>query len=672
MRKLNKKLAFLVVLIPIFFFQFKYLNDFPSHTHAWAQADHYALSIGFTNNGMNFFKPETFVLNHQFPNKWKTPDKTSITPVDFPINNYIPALIMKIFNSKSPLIYRLYILLYSIIGLFFLFRIGLLLTKNTLISVFIVLFASTSSVYVFYQSGFLPSIPSISNVFIGYFFYMCWLHEKKQKLLTISVIFITIAALSRTPFNIFLIAVFCLEILKMLQAKNINWKTTMVFISSFLVVLGYFLYNKYLFHTYGSIFLNKPLPPENFEHAKQIISLSLENWKYDYFSKYHYLVLALTTIVFLFYFFKRKKIDDDQKKLLLLIAILFVGTLLYSGLMLKQFVAHDYYFLDTFYIPIIFLFVFLISSIHKISKLYLNVLLLILGLFSVLMVKSAYSSQKTRRVIHGWDKVSASINAYKNSDKLLKDLGITNKDKIMVLYPIAPNIPFILMNRKGYAIQSTSHKIIENALNWDFDYITVANAFLVSDIINEYPDFIKRVNKIGGNKDISVYKLNNSKNKITLLEFLELDTLKPLFRESINFDTVPTPVWENTFSTDSIFFSEPSSGVVNIENTYGITIRFSDFEKRISKPKYVYINAKVFAKKECSGAFVISIDKKGENIAYKPYYLNNFVSNPKQWNNAKVFYNLPLIDYSNTKISIYIWNPKNEQFFYDDLKVVVY
>ena len=208
---------------------------------------------------MNFFKPETFPLNHQFPNKWKTPDETSITPVDFPIHNYIPTVIMKLTKSKSPSIYRLYILLYSIVGLFFLFRIGLLLTKNLLISIFIVLFASTSSVYVFYQAGFLPSIPSISNVFIGYYFYLLWLHEKEQKMIIVSALFLTIAALSRTPFNIFLITIFCIEVFKMLQTKKINWKVATIFISSFIVVLGYFLYNKYFFHTYGSIFLGKPL-----------------------------------------------------------------------------------------------------------------------------------------------------------------------------------------------------------------------------------------------------------------------------------------------------------------------------------------------------------------------------------------------------------------------------
>ena len=224
-KRLNENFVFLIALVPILFLQFRYINEFPSHIHAWAQSDHYALAIGFTNNGFNFFKPETLIYNHQLPNGWKTQDKTNITPVDFPINNYIPALLMKLFNNRDPAVYRLYILLYSIIGLFFLFRIGLLFTKNSWLSLFLVLFATSSPVYAYYQAGFLPSIPGVSNVLIGYFAYLLWMKQRKIRFLIIAVLFTTLAALVRTPFNIYLITLFCVEILSMLKSKKVNLKT---------------------------------------------------------------------------------------------------------------------------------------------------------------------------------------------------------------------------------------------------------------------------------------------------------------------------------------------------------------------------------------------------------------------------------------------------------------
>jgi len=64
-------IAALLVFFAIYF-HWGHFSDFPNFTHAWAQADHYALAIGFTQNGLDFFHPQTFVLNHQFPGGFQT------------------------------------------------------------------------------------------------------------------------------------------------------------------------------------------------------------------------------------------------------------------------------------------------------------------------------------------------------------------------------------------------------------------------------------------------------------------------------------------------------------------------------------------------------------------------------------------------------------------------
>ena len=158
----------------------RYINEFPSHIHAWAQSDRYALSLGFLDNDLNFFKPQTLVYNHQFPDKWKVPSEKTITAVDFPIHDYIPALLMKISGNTSPWVFRIYILLYSFLGLFFLFKLSYAITKDFIKSVFVVVFTATSPIYVYYQAGFLPTIPSLSNAIIGIFFYYKFLNENKN------------------------------------------------------------------------------------------------------------------------------------------------------------------------------------------------------------------------------------------------------------------------------------------------------------------------------------------------------------------------------------------------------------------------------------------------------------------------------------------------------------
>ena len=58
----TKLIAIIVLLFLGSIFHWRYINEFPSHIHAWAQADRYALALGFVNNHLSFFKPETFVF----------------------------------------------------------------------------------------------------------------------------------------------------------------------------------------------------------------------------------------------------------------------------------------------------------------------------------------------------------------------------------------------------------------------------------------------------------------------------------------------------------------------------------------------------------------------------------------------------------------------------------
>jgi len=69
---MKKKIEIIGILILIigfgFLFQFEYLNEFPSYIHAWAQSDRYALSLGFIENGFDFFKPQTYISTNSHIN----------------------------------------------------------------------------------------------------------------------------------------------------------------------------------------------------------------------------------------------------------------------------------------------------------------------------------------------------------------------------------------------------------------------------------------------------------------------------------------------------------------------------------------------------------------------------------------------------------------------------
>ena len=132
----------------MFFLQRNYMDEYPTHIHAWAEQDHYALALGFINNGFDLFHPETMIYNKQFPGWWQEPSATTITSADFPIHEYIVALLMKLFGTTSPWVFRLWTLLWAVIGLLFVYRIAFLVTKKFTKSLFVTFVALCSPVFV--------------------------------------------------------------------------------------------------------------------------------------------------------------------------------------------------------------------------------------------------------------------------------------------------------------------------------------------------------------------------------------------------------------------------------------------------------------------------------------------------------------------------------------------
>ena len=109
----NKKSVPLLILILLIFSGFLYHTTiflFPAFMHSWTQSDRYAIALGFINNGFDFLHPQTY--------NWMVKD--GITRVDFPISEYIIAMIMKITGTTSFIVFRVYTLLISLIGIIFL------------------------------------------------------------------------------------------------------------------------------------------------------------------------------------------------------------------------------------------------------------------------------------------------------------------------------------------------------------------------------------------------------------------------------------------------------------------------------------------------------------------------------------------------------------------------
>jgi hypothetical protein len=675
-KKVNYTIIITVIILCGFVLQRKYLNEFPSHIHAWAQSDRYALAIGFTKNNFDFFHPQTYVLNHQFPDTFKVPSENTITAVDFPIHDYIPALIMKLFKSTSPWCFRLYILLYSFIGLFFLYKLTDNLGMNIYKSILIIVIAISSPVFAYYQAGFLPTIPSLSNGIIGLYFYMRYLKNNRINSFCWAIFFLTIAALSRIPFSILLIAIIGFEFLKTLKVKSFELKKIFCICFSIASLIGYYLYNNYLTRKYGSMFLNHIMTPSNLKELIEILRVVKQNWLYQYFSKIHYIVFIVLAVISIYSLMKNKKvITYIQKQLFFIILIIFIGCFMYSFLMLKQFPAHDYYFLDTFFIPII-LSIALMLSIIPGPKIGYTDLITTLAIFliSFFLIANAVNVQEVRRQTGSWDLTGQSINNFKHSKEFLDSLKIPENSKILDLCSLAPNIPFILMDRKGYATLTTSEKNIKKELTWKYDFIVVQNEFFLSEIYSSYPDIINEIEKVGDNNKISIYKLNRKNKKQTLIDFLGLNARSPLMKNKITFDSVAGNEWQNTKKTDLVSKSGKYSGMVTKDDEFGITFKQKDIKEFKNKSILLYLKANFLIGTEpLKDLYIVaSISTPDKNIYYKSYDLAGLLTPGKTWQQIDLTFQLPQINENDFEVGIYIWNKGRNLTHYDDFEIQLF
>ncbi len=504
--------AFLLIVIVGLFLQKDYMDEYPCHIHAWAEQDHYALAIGFLNNGFDLFHPETMIYNKQFPGWWKEPSDTTITAADFPIHEYCVALMMKLLGTTSPWVFRVWTLLWGFVGLLFLFKTAFLITRKWLKSLMVCLLALCSPVFAYYSNGFLPSIPALSMGIIGLWHYLKYYVGNARKHFCLSIAFLTIALLMRTTFAIELVAILCFELLRIIRKEStLRDKLTPIFLSA-AAFIAYFLWNKHLRNLYGTIFLSQLVPPEDLQDAKELVADTYRKWTFHYFQRIQYLLFGLLVVTAAWrLFWSRRKTMAKQGKspisLWWLPAIHFFGCLLFSVAMMQQMPFHDYYLIDTFFLPILLTVTLLLRRIRFRFISTKAVATLTAIVLCVFWARGAKLMQEERRTLE-YDGFY-SYDRYKDAGLILDSLNIPRDAKILCLYGYAQNGPFIQMGRKGYTVMWDDDGWLETAIDWDYDYIVIENGKF-EEHFEDQNELLSRLKRIGGNEKISVCTPTNT------------------------------------------------------------------------------------------------------------------------------------------------------------------
>ncbi len=672
MKRIIPYLSLVILIAALALFHRNNINKFPSRIHAWSQSDRYALALGFIDNGFDLFHPQTYNLTES-PYRNPVPHETSITAVDFPINDFVAALLMKLFGTTDPWCFRIYTFLYSLIGMCFLFLLAQKFINNNQFSMIVVLFCVTSPVYLYYQVGFLPTIPAISNLFIGLYYFFKYQDSKQIGHFSLGVFFITIAVLSRKPFLFFLLALFALEFWDTIKSRKINIRVALTMVISTLSILSYFLYNRYLGQKYGMAFLGFILPPDTFAQTFEITTTVFKNWLFQYFTVFHYIALSMLVLASLAAFKKKIIQSDNTKKLIFCIAFTFIGYAFYYVLMMKQFPAHDYYFLDSFYAVVCLLVIYLTSIVLKDIKTSKALGLLSLGFFLVFLFTVNKRIQLKREETGFWDRVEITTNNFEGAETLLNENNIPQTAKILVLDSYTTNIPFIKMKRFGYALLSEKYEDIKNSLTWRYDYIVLQDCY-TSEIINCYPPLVNEIDRIAGNGKISIYKKQTNNNIKNLLAFLKLDTQVPILVKKLDFDSISEACWSNVKARKRTDISNSNVGFLAQNDDYSTTLSLKGVDWLSSKTHTLVFSVQVYPLENPDNVYIVtSIASKGEGVYFNAFNLSTAVDTMKKWQNVQlVFPVLPQLKSKENELKVFIWNAGKKSVYFDNFKVAIY
>lgn len=516
--KINKRgwmAAILVILLFGAFIHAKYLNEFPLYIHAWAQSDWYSISLGYVDNGFDFFHPQTMLYNKQDDGVWGSP----ITSVDFPVHEYVVALLMQLFGTTSPWVFRIWTCFVGMVGMFFLYKLTFLLTDDWIKSTGVVGIAMTAPSYAYYFSGFIPSIPSLTFVIIGLWGYFSYVRKGKTGYFHVGFACLTLAAMIRMPQVVPLVAVCCFEVLRMFRGES-GWRDKVVTVGvSFACYIGFYLWNRYLQAEYGSMFLGRLLPARDMDDARYVYENVRERWMFHYFQRIqHWLVLAAVMAAAIAAVIRAVKGRHSSAKecisntsrlsLWWFLGIYFLGAILYVVAMLRQFSNHDYYFLDSLFLPFILLLVLSLAQLPAAKRIRSGLVgALLLAILLIIMGKEAVQMQQLRR--EPFDPALRCYEHFLGSDKLLDQAGISRDAKVVALFAYPKSSCFIQMQRRGYIVLNTDEKIVRKVLAADYDVIVIENDVLRQEF-EAHGYVLKRLQPITGNEGIIVCTLSET------------------------------------------------------------------------------------------------------------------------------------------------------------------
>ncbi len=336
--KTNKRWAFWGLLIAFYAWGqwFPFLNSEPFGMHQGAQADRMGIAYNYFDISMNFFQPRVM----------EDRSADGVVATEFPILPYLSALCAKAFGW-SPIWYRLWVLLFHVLGAWGAYRMAELFTRKHWHALAITFAWLSSPVLFFYSAVSLPDAAALGLSM----FALCHLTRyyfglNAQRSLWIYGVGISLAGLLKVsyflPHMAFLALLLSQRFRPSLQpALPYQHRQHPVLWAPFLPIFAWLAYNKWLYaQTQNPHFLQAINPASSLGELAENFRFAAHTWGETLFP-----ASSLLLIIALWMFGFRRQLFQLNHWTTAFSYWLLLGFIGLFLLFSRQFHFHDYYLL---------------------------------------------------------------------------------------------------------------------------------------------------------------------------------------------------------------------------------------------------------------------------------------------------------------------------------------
>lgn len=456
MRQWKVDILFVVLIIAtsVFYNYPEIVFKRPQSIHQWRQSDCASLALNYYQNGMDFAHPQT----HNLTSDQGTTSYNA--PSELPILYYFVAGLYHIFGYNDA-IYRIVNTLLFLTGIFFLYRIFTLFKVSTFWSMALSLLFFTSPILVFYGNNFLTNSTALAFVLMGWYYFLRFTQSKKYSSYLMGMLLLLIAASLKITalFSVFAIATLMIAEnlgLRLLPGNeklfHQKWRFVPPIIASILVPGIWILYARYFNTSHDTTYFSTTIfPIWNFSFAeiREILIQIKTLWLSSYFHPSVLIGLAFIALIWTFSYFRSNRI------LWLAGWVISVEVLAYVALQFWTFADHDYYTINMYILPILW-----VIGMAELAQTHYPKWMnspWVMGFFSVFLVFNIYSTrQKMEERYSGWMTNFEETSAWHSITPKLRELGITAQDKVISI-PDYSHASLYLMNQKGWTEYTDYH-----------------------------------------------------------------------------------------------------------------------------------------------------------------------------------------------------------------------